>query len=382
LSKTTLDKKCSLCTMLIKMKSTKEKPKSKNLIVKSNELIQGRYELKISQIKLILHMITLIRKDDEDFKEYKISIKDYAQRVGIDPEGEYSHAKEITEDLLKKVMKIAYEDEGGKERFLQINWLSHADYAEGEGYVEISFDPKLKPYLLALKERFTQYDIRNVLPLKSFYSIRIYELLKQFEQVRYRVFKIKELKEMLGLEDKYKSYSLFKKRVIEKAQEELKEHSDLYFDFEEIKQHGRAYTHVKFNIHTQESPTVIEIEREALSEKTDKEIELQRLEEEYAKYKEKRIEDFVSNNQIRTKEDFMTEFELEEFKDNKALYEMYKEKGIESVMFKALFNRFIEKKFMEAPKSFEGFSEEKGYEIKKDEKDKYHIERKRKLLLE
>ena len=359
-----------------------KKAESKNLIVKSNQLIQGRYELKISQIKLILHMITLIKKDDEDFKEYKISIKDYAHRLGVDPEGEYSHAKDITEDLLKKVIKIDYEDEAGRERFLQINWLSHADYAEGEGYVEVAFDPKLKPYLLALKERFTQYDIRNVLPLKSFYSIRIYELLKQFEKVGYRVFKIKELKEMLGIEKKYKSYSLFKKRVIEKAQEELKEHSDLYFDFEEIKQHGRAYTHIKFNIHSQESPTVKEIEMEALTEKTEREEELHNLKEEYTIYKDERIEEFVNNSQIRTKEDFVTEFELEEFKGNKALYEMYKERGIDGPMFKAMFNRFIEKKFMEEPKSFEEFAEGKGYDIKKDENGKYHILQKRKLLIE
>jgi len=358
-----------------------EKAKSKNLIVKSNELIQGRYELKISQIKLILHMITLIKKDDEDFKEYKVSIKDYAHRMGIDPEGEYSHAKEITEDLLKKVIKISYEDEKGKDRFLQINWLSHADYAEGEGYVDISFDPKLKPYLLALKERFTQYDIRNVLSLKSFYSIRIYELLKQFEKVGYRVFKINELKEMLGIENKYSSYSLFKKRVIEKAQEELKKHSDIYFDFEEIKQHGRAYTHIRFNIRTQESPTVKEIEREALTERTEKETALKELEERYNKYKNERIEDFINKNEIRSREDFITEFELESFKDNKALYDMYKERGIEGAMFKGMFNQFIESKFMERPLSFEDFAAEEGYEIKKEEDGKYHIVHKRKTLL-
>ena len=382
MSKATLDKKRSLCIMVIRDEIMGEKAKSKNLIVKSNELIQGRYELKISQIKLILHMITLIKKDDEDFKEYKISIKDYAHRIGIDPEGEYSHAKEITEDLLKKVIKIAYEDEKGRDRFLQINWLSHADYAEGEGYVDISFDPKLKPYLLALKERFTQYDIRNVLPLKSFYSIRIYELLKQFEKVGYRVVKINELKEMLGIENKYSSYSLFKKRVIEKAQEELKKHSDIYFTFEEIKQHGRAYTHIRFNIHAQESPTVKEIEREALSEKTEKEIALKELEERYNNYRNERIEEFVSNNKIRSRDDFITEFELEAFKDNKALYNMYKERGLEGAMFRALFNKFIESKFMENPLSFEDFAAEEGYEIQKAKDGKYHIIHKRKPLLE
>jgi len=360
----------------------KAKSSGKNLIVKSNELIQGRYELKISQIKIILHMITLIKKDDADFKEYRISIKDYAHRVGIDPEGEYTHAKEITEDLLKKVIKITYEDEEGRDRFLQINWLSHADYAAGEGYVEISFDPKLKPYLLALKERFTQYDIRNVLPMKSFYSIRIYELLKQFEKVGYRVFKINELKEMLGIDKKYSSYSLFKKRVIEKAQEELKKYSDIYFDFEEIKQHGRAYSHIRFNIHAQESPTVKEIEREALSDLTSKEVELKKLEEEYQKYKSERIEDFINNNQIRTREDFITEFELEEFKENKALYEMYKERGVDGAMFKAMFQKFIESKFMEPSESFEDFADGKGYEIQKEADGKYHIIRKRKPLLE
>jgi len=61
-------------------------------------------------------------------------------------------------------------------------------------------------------------------------------LLKQYENIGQRIFKLEELKKTLGIkEDKYQLYGHFKKRVLIKAQEELKLKTDICFDFEEIK---------------------------------------------------------------------------------------------------------------------------------------------------
>lgn len=53
---------------------------------------------------------------------------------------------------MKKVFDI---QEGNK--IIQTAWLSGAVYEKGTGYVELTFSPYLKPYMLQLKEKFTQY---------------------------------------------------------------------------------------------------------------------------------------------------------------------------------------------------------------------------------
>ena len=67
------------------------------------------------------------------------------------------------------------------------------------------------------------YDVRNILKLTSVYSIRIYELLKQYEGMidesklshTKRKFSIDELKKVLGIEDgEYQLYGHFKNKII------------------------------------------------------------------------------------------------------------------------------------------------------------------------
>ena len=74
-------------------------------------------------------------------------------------------------------------------------------------------------------------------------------MLKQYEKIGQRTFTLDELKHILSIEDQYKLYGHLKSRVILKAQEDLKKHTDIYFEFKEIKQ-GRAIHQIKFFIYT------------------------------------------------------------------------------------------------------------------------------------
>lgn len=58
---------------------------------------------------------------------------------------------------------------------------------------------------------------------------------------------------MFDVDKEYKLYTNFKAKVILKAQEELKQKTDIYFEFEEIKT-GRAVTEIKFLIFSQKQP--------------------------------------------------------------------------------------------------------------------------------
>src|SRR5690606_37923491 len=110
-------------------------------------------------------------------------------------------------------------------------------------YIIVELHPKLKPYLIQLKERFTQYNITFLMKMQSSHSKRIYKLLKQFEKIGKRTFTIEKLREILGIEeDEYKQYYDFKRRFILKAQADLKKYTDLSFTFKEDKQGKRVHT--------------------------------------------------------------------------------------------------------------------------------------------
>ncbi|MEM7659948.1 MAG: replication initiation protein [Bacteroidota bacterium] len=223
--------------------STDKKTPSNSLIVKDNKLINARYSLSVAEMRLFLMMVAQVRRDDVDFKTYRIKISDFIDKLETQSKSVYDRAREKSKRLMEKVLEI--EEPDGK---LQIALLSSAKYYSGKGYVELRFDPALKPYLLQLKEKFTSYDIRYVLKLQSSHSIRIYELLKQYERLGERIIGVDELKEMLDLVGKYRSYNYFKKRVIIQAQEELEEKTDISFTFEEIKE-GRRVVEIRFLIH-------------------------------------------------------------------------------------------------------------------------------------
>jgi len=213
------------------------------LIRKGNDLINARHELTVNENRLILLTLTEIQPDDEDFKPYRIKISDFVDYTGTNNKAMYDRARQITKSLMGKVLEIPQEN-----GHLQVAFLSRARYERGRGYVELSFDPALKPYLLQLKERFTQYDVRNVLPLQSFYSQRIYELMKQYARIGERRMAVDELREILRLSGAYDHYGSFKKRVVLQAQRELHENTDLSFEFTEIKT-GRKITHLHFKIY-------------------------------------------------------------------------------------------------------------------------------------
>jgi len=108
----------------------------------------------------------------------KIKLTDLADFLGIDHKNAYKELKKATYSMLDRKLRLKSSD-----RELQMNWLASADYFNKIGVVELEISEKLKPFLLQLKKNFTKYNFENVISLKSGYSIRIYELLKQFEKI-------------------------------------------------------------------------------------------------------------------------------------------------------------------------------------------------------
>ena len=238
-----------------KQKNTVLKNQSVKLVRKSNNLVEGKYRFDIWEMRVFTKMLTMILPSDEDFKEYRIYLKEVIDDFNIAADKQsYKLLKEGAIKLMKKEIKIIRDTDEGEKEFLThiaVGLDSFTSKTHGS-YVDISFHPKMKPFLLQLQTQFLMYDVRNILQLQSSYSVRIYELLKQYEKIGRRTFSIDDLKETLAVMDKYPLYANFKQRIIMKAQEDLEVFTDIKFTFEEIKK-GRSIHSIVFNIKSNKS---------------------------------------------------------------------------------------------------------------------------------
>lgn len=225
-----------------------ENKKTNDLVVKSNEIVEASYKLSLQEQRIILFMASKIQKEDEDFKPVKLSIDEFTSLLNLSGKSKYKEMKDIASKLRRREL-IIYKPKSE----LRISWLSSEEYFYDQGYAELCFDPKLKPYLLQIKERFTKFQLRDVIRLKHVYSIRFYELLKQYEAIGWRYFELEELRKILGIDkDEYKLYGDFKKKVVVPVKKEfdLKYSTgelDFTFEYEE-KKASRRVAGLKFEI--------------------------------------------------------------------------------------------------------------------------------------
>jgi len=213
-------------------------------VVKHNDLIQkSRYELSTQEQKIILYLITKIKPEDTELMLYEFSIKDFCEVCGINTSGKnYLDLKKTIKELSDKSIWVKLEN--GKETLLR--WIERPYIDENSGTIEIKLDELMRPYLLQLKEHFTAYSIYYTLAMKSKYSIRIYELLKSYENLTEHTFGIDDLKKMLFAE-KYEIYKDFRIKVLDVAVREINDYSDISVAYTTEKE-NRKVNRIRFKI--------------------------------------------------------------------------------------------------------------------------------------
>lgn len=222
------------------------------LVIKSNDLIQkNRYALSLLEQKTIAYICSMIKPSNNSEKlefqlEYDFNIREYCKICGIDYDNgkNYQNVKAVLKKLSDKSMWIQF---GTKE--VLCRWLSKAITDKKSGKVRIILDEDMVPYLFDLKQKFTQYQLYNVMGMKSAFSLRIYELLKSYSFQRSITFKLDELKRLLMVDNmsRYDRYTDFRRKILEKTQKEINELTDINMYFEPIKT-GKKVTGIKFTI--------------------------------------------------------------------------------------------------------------------------------------
>ena len=235
-------------------------PKSLNgaIVRQHNDLIEARYQVpNLKEQQVIMMLLAKIKPEDEDFKGYRIAVTDFAKTFGLNTNKVYEDMERVTRSLRCREVGIR----NGKS-FFYTGWLSSVEYIHGSGYVELCFDPKLKPYLLQLKDHFTQYNLDTVLHFKSIYAIRLYELLKKEAQIVQRYQKKKNfekefsyefLREAFGIQKgEYKLFADFRRKAIEPAVTEIYDKTEFNIADVRYGKTGRAVSKIIFVVEIRE----------------------------------------------------------------------------------------------------------------------------------
>lgn len=209
----------------------------KNYIVKKhNELIKAQGQLSSTAYKMLCSIISMIKADDSEFQEYALKIDDYLKLIDSK-----SNNKNFLKEQAKQLMQNPFEIEGKI-----FNWCSFVDLKKLEGYLIFEIHPKLKPYLLELRDKgnITQYQIVNILALKGDYSPRLYELIikewnihktynKNSKSFTFEL-EINFLRDILKIPKTY-AYADIKRRIFEVSKKQFKEKTNIQFDYKEQK---------------------------------------------------------------------------------------------------------------------------------------------------
>ncbi|HLR76015.1 MAG TPA: replication initiation protein [Balneolaceae bacterium] len=214
-----------------------------------NDLLHGQQSLSLVQKRIFALTIQQIKRDDDELKTYTIEIQDLvdagtSRRI-------FSQIEQETDSLLRKIL-LKKEHIEGQEFPETSRWslVINAKHRPGEGNLEIRLHPDIREMLLDLKEQgnFTPVPVAELLACRSTYGQRMYELLYSWRRTGRWETTVKDLRFSLGVEDKYSNFSDFRRFILEKAQKDLKKHTNMRFTWEaESRKKGRKITHLIFD---------------------------------------------------------------------------------------------------------------------------------------
>lgn len=255
------------------------------VVTRSNQFIEARYKSSIFENKLLALGLTKIKENHGSMK-VTINTTELKEVFNCSEAYLYKQAKEIVKYLPTHIMVI---DEPENERIVALSVVKRAEY--DKGIVKLDFNEDLKSHICSLKRNFTTMKLSTLLGFKNVYAYRLYELLSVHKykiteeapvvQVR---FSLGDLKMKIGIinayEDKvrkalnrgedpnyiaeniakekmYPLYSTFKRKVLNKVQEEINGNSDIYIDYMPIRTgRGGKVTSIDFSIRINENVNI------------------------------------------------------------------------------------------------------------------------------
>lgn len=213
-------------------------------VYKRNDMVQqARISLTVQEQRIILYAITKVKPSDSVFQEYQFDIKDFYDVCGLSDDS-YNNLRDMMMALKKKPWWLKLDD--GSES--AVSWIEVCRPDKKSGKVTIAFHRDMMPFLLELAESgefYTSYNLKYILPMRSQYAPRLYELLKSYQKNNVEwFFELDSLRYLLNCEN-YTRWPDFKRRALDPAVEEINKYTDLKVTYNAETQ-GRKVVRVIF----------------------------------------------------------------------------------------------------------------------------------------
>lgn len=208
---------------------------------KANEMIQkSKFSMTMRQQKLISYMLSCLKAPKNDIYNLEIlfNMEEYCRVTGIDYTDPKNY-KNIQADLKKlrdKSLWIPIKNKDGTVIDSLVAWIEKTRACEEKELVYIKLDEDLAPFLFDLTENFTPFELRFLLGFEKKYSMRLYELIKSWNNMHKHTYSLDELRYLLGIEDvkSFSAYKSFKSYLLIPCIEEINEKTDIKITMKEI----------------------------------------------------------------------------------------------------------------------------------------------------
>lgn len=214
-------------------------------------LTMSRHKLNVHEMRVMFRIIESLQDkmatniQSDLFGDLEVHL----QTKQLLPEGSFNYTpvKKALETLRKKDLEIISEDTDGKYA-TTLGYILRYKYYLNNQMIKVELPSELAGVYLELAKGYTRYALEVAFNSDSSYTMKLYQYISHWKDKPAITVDYAELRELLGIGNKYKQIGQFKDRVLHPAVKELKEKGDVWFEYKDIKV-GRTITGFVFKIH-------------------------------------------------------------------------------------------------------------------------------------
>ena len=218
------------------------------LVEKSKALVWAQFQdYSSGELKILDTYLSRIDPRKPESSLVTFTKKEYAELMGLDADIRTEQLKTYTGGLLSNVVTIDLPDKGYVQYPLFSEAKCYLDEKSGQVTIEVDCNHKLKTAFFDIaKNGYVRYQLKNIISLRSQYSVRLYPKLK--DRPYGWVVSVEELRKILGATaSSYDVFKDFNKHVLQKAVKEINEITDIDVTTENIRK-GRSVVSIKFTV--------------------------------------------------------------------------------------------------------------------------------------
>ena len=242
-------------------------------VEKSKALVWAQFQdYSPGELKILDTYLSRIDPRKPESSLVSFTKKEYADLMGLDSDIRTEQLKTYTGGLLSNVVTIDLPEKGYVQYPLFSEAKCYLDDKSGQVTIEVDCNHKLKDAFFDIaRNGYVRYQLKNIISLKSQYSVRLYPKLKD-RPFGWTV-SVSELRKILGATAaSYDVFKDFNKHVLQKAVKEINDITDITVTTENVRK-GRSVVSIKFTI-TEKKQILLDKEQADLFRDEEEQIKL------------------------------------------------------------------------------------------------------------